>query len=130
MEPRVVHLILCDNARVDAHNFHRLDIRGVLVRLRARRDLPIRQDFCFVAMFEGFRGVGRLRFRIVEHATGRRVAESAGHSVTFPRDPSEVVTFVLHLRKCPLPKLGRYRVELLDGPLLLDERPFWLLPQE
>ncbi len=130
MERQVIHLIVCDDARVDTHNFHRLDIRGILVRLKLRRSLPIRCDLCIAAIIKGFRGSGLLRIRIVESVSERRVCESAGHSVAYPRDPAEVISLIFRMKMCPLPQLGRYRVQLLDGETVLKECPFWLLPQE
>jgi len=130
MEPEVIHFIVCDDVRADPHNFHRLDVRGIRIRLRVRQKPPLRLDFCFLAILVGFRGTGKLKVRIVEYSSRRRIAETPSYLVTYPRVPSEVVTAVFRMGQCNLPQLGRYRVELIDGSVVLRQTPFWLLPQE
>jgi hypothetical protein len=71
MEPRVLHLIPCDNVREDALNFHRLDIRGLKTRIWTRVPPPVRCDLCVFWLFftissakESF-GFGLLRLQLL-----------------------------------------------------------------
>ena len=130
MDPQIIHLILCDNVRIDRSNYHRLDVRGLQVRLRARQTPPVKQEFCILLVLAGFRGSGLIWFRVVDQATDARVAESVRWPVTYPRDPEQVLSLVFRLRECSLPRYGRYRVEFWDGDQLVGMQPFWLMPPE
>jgi hypothetical protein len=129
MNPQVVHLIMCDAAYADPRNLLRLIVRGVQVRLRARNPPPIRHDFVALVMMIGFTGGGECWVRVVEEATGQRVAESRHRRFRFPPDPDELFSFTFRVTQCPLPRYGQYRLELLLDGRVIAVRPFWLAPK-
>jgi hypothetical protein len=129
MEPQVIHLIMCDRAYEDPRNFLRINVQGLQVRLIARRPPPIRHDLCALVMLFGYRGRADLWFRITEEASGARVSESRRHPVRFPPDPEELFGFRAWMNHCPLPRYGRYRLELWLDDRAIASKPFWLLPR-
>jgi hypothetical protein len=129
MDPQVIHLIMCDGAHHDPRNLHRLQVRGLQLRLHARQPPPLQHSFLAIAMMVGFFGAGELWLQVFEQVTDLRVFRSQRHAVRFPRNLDEVFGFRLRIDSCPLPRYGRYRLELLLDDEAIATRPFWLLPR-
>ena len=127
MEPRVLHLIPCESARSDSFNFHRLNIRGLKIRIWARNAPPISCDLSILTVLHGFVGEGGLQIRVVEHATQVRVAESRLRRFRFPPQSDDVASLLFRLRKLRLPRNGEYRVELWNDEAPIAATPIWLL---
>jgi hypothetical protein len=129
MDPQVIHLIMCDGAYHNPRNLHRLNITGLQLRIRARRDPPISHDFDAVALMVGFTGSGDLWLRVVEQATDQVAFHGPHRAARFPADPDEVLGLRFRINQCPLPRYGRYRLELMLKDEVIAARPFWLLPR-
>jgi Family of unknown function (DUF6941) len=129
MDPQVIHLIMCDRAYSDPRNLHRLNIAGLQLRIRARQPPPIYYDCCVLVMMVGFAGSGELWLQVVEQATDRAVFRGRRHAVRFPPDLDEVFGTRFQMDRCPLPRYGRYRLELWLDDEVIGARPFWLLPR-
>jgi hypothetical protein len=129
MNPQVIDLIMCDGAYYDPRNLHRLHVRGLQLRLHARQPPPLRHSFLAIAMMVGFAGSGKLWLEVLEQATGVRTFQSRRRPVQFPPDLDEVFGFRHQVDYCPLPRYGRYRLELVLEDEVIATRPFWLLPR-
>jgi hypothetical protein len=129
MNPQVIHLIMCDRAYRDPRNFLRTNVSGIQVRLRARQPPPVVHNCHVLAMLVGYVGTGEVWVRVVDEAASQVVHRDRRCPVRFPTDPDEVYSVRFEIIRCPLPRLGRYRLELLLGDEVIASRPFWLLPR-
>jgi hypothetical protein len=108
MSPQVIHFFICDGVSHDRRNLLRLNINGLQVRIRTDLALPVRHNFCAVAMMVGYQGRGEIWFR---------------------RNPDELYGFRSQVTNCTLPAYGRYRLELWLSGDVIAVSPFWLLPK-
>jgi hypothetical protein len=129
MNPQVIHLIMCDRGYRDPRNFLRVNVSGIQVRLRARQPPPVVHNCHVVAMLVGFAGSGEHWVRGVYEAANQVVYQGPRRSVRFPHDPEEVYSIRFEIVRCPLPRYGRYRLELVLDDEVIATRPFWLLPR-
>lgn len=130
MEPTVIHLIPCDSVRAHKNNLLRAGVDGLQLHLRAKEEPPLMHNMTVLVILCGFVGKGVLWIQVVEEATQRRIAGTRRRPVVFPNDDEELVSVRFDIENCPLPRYGRYRVELLDGMEVLAWKPLWLLAKE
>jgi hypothetical protein len=129
MNPQVIHLIMCDRAYRDPRNFLRTNVNGIQVRLRAQKPPPVAHDCHVLAMLAGFAGTGEFQVRVVDEATSQIVYQGPRLPVRFPHDPEEVHSIRFEIIRCPLPRHGRHRLELVLDNKVIAIRPFWLVPR-
>lgn len=129
MSPQVIHFFICDGVCHDRRNLLRLNINGLQVRIRTDLALPVRHNFCAVAMMVGYQVRGEIWFRVLHDTTNRRLAETQHRRIRFPRNPDELYGFRSQVTNCTLPAYGRYRLELWLSGDVIAVSPFWLLPK-
>src|SRR5688572_22470741 len=112
----VRHFFLCDDVRPDPKNLHRLDIRGLIVKIRssARPPFPLSgQTFSVLSIMTHGHGSGKLQPRISDESSGTVIFRSVPRQVRFVGDPQAVLGIVFRVRNCTFPRTGLYWVELV-----------------
>ena len=127
MKPSVLHFILCDDARPDPHNLHKINVYGITMKIRSGRGpaVPIAHPLLSAfAVLRGGRGIGEFLIRIVQEDTGLVIYQSKKlHRVQFVGSLSEVKAFVMRLPSCRFPHEGVYWVELVLSGEELARQP-------
>jgi hypothetical protein len=129
MEPEIRHLIVCDNARVDSSNYHRINVFGLTttVRSTAVPAFPVvRPCICVLLIVTGGQESGVLRVRIVHQVSKRLVFQSLPRSVRFVGDPEAVLGMLFRIRDCSFPMAGLYWVEVVFGATVIGRQKLWL----
>jgi hypothetical protein len=128
MEPDVLHLILCDGVRTDPHNYHRLNVLGLVTSIRSTAMPPfpvVHPLLVALVVWVGGQGTGDLALRIVEDSSGRIVFRTRPRQARFVGDPSAVGGVVFHARNCSFPAAGLSWVEVLfAGSVIARQRLF------
>ncbi len=127
MEPQVRYLILCDEVRSDPINLLRVDVLGLLTRLRSTATPPfplVRPLFCVLVILTGCQGVGELSLRIVHAATGRVVFRNQPRRVQVAVDAEDAVGITFRVRNCSFPVEGVYWVELIFSGVVIARQYF------
>lgn len=126
MEPEVWYLILCDDARSDPANFLRVNVTGLLTRIRCRdvESFPyVNPLLTVLIMLSECRGTGDLSVRIVHDQTEAVIYRSQTRRLRFAGSPDELMGFVFRVRDCPFPDLGLYWVEcIFSGTVIARQR--------
>ena len=131
MGPEVWYLILCDDARSDPANSLRVNITGLLTRIRCREvdGFPFVHPLITVLlMLSKCRGTGELSVRIVHNQTGEIVYRSQTRRLRFAGSPDELMGVVFRVRDCAFPDLGLYYVECIFSGTVLARQRFLIAP--
>ena len=126
MRPDVLYLILCDDARIDPNNLLRINIYGLMTRIRSTAipPFPVMQPLLSALLvLSGCQGTGLLTLRIVRSEDGSVVFRNRPRPVRFAGDPSESIGITFRVRNCSFPAAGVYWVEIeYDGTILIRQR--------
>jgi hypothetical protein len=127
MEPEVRYLLLCEAVRADQHNYHRLDIFGLITSIRSTADPPfpvVRPLLCAVVLFAGAGRNGVLQLRIHRDSTRRVVFRSPPRQVRLVGDPEAIRGAVFRIRNCSFSSAGLYWVEVLFEQAVIARQKF------
>jgi hypothetical protein len=129
MEPEVRHLIVCDQVRIDPQNYHRIDILGLITRLRSTKKPPFPmvrpQLSVFVVLRAGEAAgqTGDLSVRIVQDSTDRLIFHTRPRRIRFVQNPEDTSGVEFCIQNCSFPAAGLYWVEcLFSGTVLGRQR--------
>src|SRR5262245_52876053 len=126
MDPEVVFLILCDDVREDPENYHRIDVTGLLISLRARPETEfplVHPVFRALLIMTGGRGSGELFLRVVSERTGETIFQTRSRRVRFVGATEGVHGSRFNLIRCSFPEPGLYWVECVySGTILARQR--------
>jgi len=126
MAPVVRHMMVCDDAEVDAQNPRKINVYGLIssIAVDAVTGFPhCHEELCvYVAMSDG-RGSGEGRIVVVQADSGDPVFASAGHPVAFGVDPLAVLGRCFRIRGGVFPRPGLYWVEFRFNGQTLATQP-------
>ncbi len=126
MEPEVLYFLLCDDVRTDPANYLRLDILGLIMRIRSTQAPPfpfVHPQFCVLVVWTEGRGTGELRLRVVQADTGRVIFRNRPRTVRFSGAPTDVNGMRFRIQNCSFPSAGLYWVEcLFSGTVIARQR--------
>ena len=126
MGPEVQYLILCDDVQADPNQLLRVNVLGLMSRMRSTAAPPFpfqRPTFCVLVILTGCQGTGELSVRIIHRETGQVIFGNVPRPVRFAGSPEDTVGFVFRVRDCSFPTAGLYWVELLfSGAVIARQR--------
>jgi hypothetical protein len=92
------------------------------VRPPADATYPFRLDrLCVFAQFAGGLGLAVVEAKVIDATTGHEIFASPTHPVNFPGG-HVIVTIVIRIRNCILPRPGTYLVQLFCQGAFVDDR--------
>jgi hypothetical protein len=131
MEPEIVYLIVCDDVVMVPANFHRLDIKGLLVRLWSSagplRFPLIQPEMNVMAIFLGGQGLRNISIRIVCDSTGQAVFQTRRRQIRFVGPADGISGSRFRIQRCSFPTVGLYWVECLDDNNVIGRQRLWVL---
>lgn len=122
MDPRLLHLIACDDVHCDSANLHRINVYGLVYRIHAKKTklFPlIHSRLTILMVLVGCVGAHNLFVRITEERTGRVVFRSPTRRIKFVGDADTAHPIVFRVLNCSFPAAGLYWIEaVLSGELI------------
>jgi len=124
--PTALYCVLCDRVEAQDSNLVRLNISGLLARVRPTVSPPFPltcNDFRVFLLLTDLERFLKLSVRVVEAATGSVVHVTRQVPISSPGDPRQLMPVAFRIHQCRLPAEGLYWVECLnEGTVFVRQR--------